>query len=185
MGRDNKLSICSVYIVMVLTVWLTDVGIEGREVGVLEKHETLSSGFGSANGFTKSFNTIYDTSRYGIFQLNNGLALTPQMGYCFFCSLSLFLYLFFCLLLTKVRTWIWILDSFHVLAVLFSYLFLLIFFLFSTPEFRGLSLSNAWVYQQWRKKTNFNGEKYKNKLFCERLRRRNSEIFVFNCFKNK
>ena len=76
--KMKKKSICSVYIVIVLIVWLTDVGIEGREVSVLEKHEKPSSGFGF--GFTKSFNSIYDTSRYGIFQLNNGLALTPQIG---------------------------------------------------------------------------------------------------------
>ncbi|XWS65604.1 hypothetical protein CRYUN_Cryun05aG0127900 [Craigia yunnanensis] len=83
MGRETmkmkKKIIFSVYIVIVLIVWLTDVGIEGREVSVVVKHEKPSSGFGF--GFTKSFNSIYDTSRYGIFQLNNGLALTPQMGW--------------------------------------------------------------------------------------------------------
>lgn len=31
--------------------------------------------------FSKSFNSIYDTSMYGRLQLNNGLARTPQMGY--------------------------------------------------------------------------------------------------------
>lgn len=30
--------------------------------------------------FSKSFNSIYDTSMYGRLQLNNGLARTPQMG---------------------------------------------------------------------------------------------------------
>ncbi|XP_022742185.1 alpha-galactosidase 3-like isoform X2 [Durio zibethinus] len=79
MGKMKKKSIFSVYIATVLIVWLTDVGTEGREVAVLEKHEKPSSGFGF--GFTKSFNSIYDTSKYGIFQLNNGLALTPQMGW--------------------------------------------------------------------------------------------------------
>ncbi|KAJ0246840.1 Alpha-galactosidase 3 [Hirschfeldia incana] len=31
--------------------------------------------------FSKSFNSIYDTSMYGRLQLNNGLARTPQMGW--------------------------------------------------------------------------------------------------------
>ncbi|KAI9186400.1 hypothetical protein LWI28_016847 [Acer negundo] len=31
--------------------------------------------------FSKSFNGILDTSNYGILQLNNGLARTPQMGW--------------------------------------------------------------------------------------------------------
>ncbi|KAL4388595.1 hypothetical protein GQ457_09G025180 [Hibiscus cannabinus] len=79
-GKQQKQSACSVYMVMVfLTVWSIVVGTEAREVGVLEKLENPTSGFGF--GFSKSFNSIYDTSRYGIFQLNNGLALTPQMGW--------------------------------------------------------------------------------------------------------
>ncbi|KAK5794682.1 hypothetical protein PVK06_035921 [Gossypium arboreum] len=89
MGMENmkkKKSVYSVYIVMVLTLWLIDGGIEGRQVGVLEKLEKPSS------GFSKSYNSIYDTSKYGIFQLNNGLALTPQMGWnswnFFACSIS-------------------------------------------------------------------------------------------------
>ncbi|OMO89993.1 Glycoside hydrolase, clan GH-D [Corchorus olitorius] len=64
---------------MVLTVWLTDVGIEGRQLSVLEKHRKPTSGFDF--GFSKSFNSIYNNSRYGMFHLNNGLALTPQMGW--------------------------------------------------------------------------------------------------------
>ncbi|XP_021904042.1 alpha-galactosidase 3 [Carica papaya] len=36
---------------------------------------------GSGFGFSKSFNYIFDTSKYGILQLNNGLARTPQMGW--------------------------------------------------------------------------------------------------------
>lgn len=79
----KKKSVYSVYIVMVLTLWLIDGGIEGRQVGVLEKLEKPSS------GFSKSFNSIYDTSKYGIFQLNNDLALTPQMGCCFSLFISL------------------------------------------------------------------------------------------------
>ncbi|KAK8276577.1 hypothetical protein V6Z11_D10G209500 [Gossypium hirsutum] len=89
MGMENmkkKKSVYSVFIVMVLTLRLIDGGIEGRQVGVLEKLEKPSS------GFSKSYNSIYDTSKYGIFQLNNGLALTPQMGWnswnFFACSIS-------------------------------------------------------------------------------------------------
>lgn len=36
--------------------------------------------------FRSNFHTVYDTSKYGVFQLSNGLAQTPQMG---FVSLSL------------------------------------------------------------------------------------------------
>jgi alpha-galactosidase len=31
--------------------------------------------------FRSNFHNIYDTSNYGLFQLTNGLALTPQMGF--------------------------------------------------------------------------------------------------------
>jgi hypothetical protein len=31
--------------------------------------------------FRSNFHNIYDTSNYGVFQLTNGLALTPQMGF--------------------------------------------------------------------------------------------------------
>ena len=40
--------------------------------------------------FSKSFNSIYDTSMYGRLQLNNGLARTPQMGYVFNKGTSFF-----------------------------------------------------------------------------------------------
>lgn len=33
------------------------------------------------NGEEKPISNIFDTSKYGIFQLSNGLAKTPQMGY--------------------------------------------------------------------------------------------------------
>ncbi|KAI9182514.1 hypothetical protein LWI28_026105 [Acer negundo] len=42
-----------------------------------EKEPTTSDG----HCFSKSFNGIFDTSNYGILQLNNGLARTPQMGW--------------------------------------------------------------------------------------------------------
>ncbi|KAK3205946.1 hypothetical protein Dsin_019992 [Dipteronia sinensis] len=41
-----------------------------------EKEPTTSDG----HGFSKSFNGIFNTSNYGILQLNNSLARTPQMG---------------------------------------------------------------------------------------------------------
>ena len=58
-----------------------------------EKEPTTTDGFGHTHGFSKSFNGIFDTSNYGILQLNNGLARTPQMGSA---SLSLSLDFFFC-----------------------------------------------------------------------------------------
>ncbi|XP_030489629.2 alpha-galactosidase 3 isoform X1 [Cannabis sativa] len=50
------------------------VEIEGRIVSLLHSYDKPS--------FVRpSFNRIYDTSKYGILQLNNGLAKTPQMGW--------------------------------------------------------------------------------------------------------
>ncbi|XVF35549.1 hypothetical protein REPUB_Repub18cG0155300 [Reevesia pubescens] len=58
--------------------WLTDVKLKEEKWVAWRKMEKTSSDFGF--GFSKSFNSIYDTSKYGIFQLDNGLALTLQMG---------------------------------------------------------------------------------------------------------
>ncbi|KAK0592206.1 hypothetical protein LWI29_015155 [Acer saccharum] len=71
-------------IIFTVFLCLIDVGIGGRVVSLLqsfEKEPTTSDGFGHAHGFSKSFNGIFDTSNYGILQLNNGLARTPQMGW--------------------------------------------------------------------------------------------------------
>lgn len=44
--------------------------------------------------FRSNFHSIYDTSKYGVFQLSNGLGKTPQMGFdSRFLSLSLTLLL--------------------------------------------------------------------------------------------
>jgi hypothetical protein len=40
--------------------------------------------------FRSNFHNIYDTSNYGLFQLTNGLALTPQMGFVCFSFLFFF-----------------------------------------------------------------------------------------------
>ncbi|KAK4769207.1 hypothetical protein SAY86_027357 [Trapa natans] len=45
----------------------------GRVGNLLRSDENL--------GYSESFNRIFDTSQYGIFQLDNGLARTPQMGW--------------------------------------------------------------------------------------------------------
>ncbi|XP_050210786.1 alpha-galactosidase 3 [Mercurialis annua] len=54
----------------VVCLWASfEVGIGGRQVSHLQSYDS------------RWFNSIFDTSNYGIFQLNNGLARTPQMGW--------------------------------------------------------------------------------------------------------
>lgn len=66
-------------------IWcLLHVGIEGRVVNLLQSFDGPRYSY----GFSNSFNRIFDTSKYGILQLNNGLAQSPQMG-------SVFIFLFF------------------------------------------------------------------------------------------
>lgn len=55
---------------------LLHVGIEGRVVNLLQSFDGPRNNY----GFSNSFDRIFDTSKYGILQLNNGLAQTPQMG---------------------------------------------------------------------------------------------------------
>ncbi|GMY08367.1 alpha-galactosidase 3 [Fagus crenata] len=72
--KKKKSSVFSVSSVAV--VWLlmfSVVAIEGRVVPLLQSYEK--------SGFRPSLNAIYDTSKYGILQLNNGLAQTPPMGW--------------------------------------------------------------------------------------------------------
>ncbi|XP_065870513.1 alpha-galactosidase 3 isoform X2 [Euphorbia lathyris] len=57
-------------------LWAIQVAIAGRETPLLQRYE--EGRFGNNN---RLFGSIYDTSRYGIYQLNNGLARTPQMGW--------------------------------------------------------------------------------------------------------
>ncbi|XP_044462263.1 alpha-galactosidase 3 [Mangifera indica] len=56
---------------------LLHVGIEGRVVNSLQSFDGPRNNY----GFSNSFDRIFDTSKYGILQLNNGLAQTPQMGW--------------------------------------------------------------------------------------------------------
>lgn len=87
LGMGKSKGLCGLCFV-ILSVWMIDPVIAtGREVPLLHLqryHQKPSSGLGV--GFSNLFNTIYDTSKYGILQLNNGLGHTPQMG---FVSLSL------------------------------------------------------------------------------------------------
>ncbi|GFP86609.1 alpha-galactosidase [Phtheirospermum japonicum] len=55
----------------ILYVYVVSVAVSGR---VLPLHPFL-------NGQEKPISNIFDTSNYGILQLNNGLARTPQMGW--------------------------------------------------------------------------------------------------------
>ncbi|EXB96520.1 hypothetical protein L484_011230 [Morus notabilis] len=74
MAKRNAISV-SVH-VLVLSLLAASVAIAGRE-----RTETLLKSFGNPSILGPSFNQIHDTSKYGILQLNNGLARTPQMGW--------------------------------------------------------------------------------------------------------
>ncbi|KDO44287.1 hypothetical protein CISIN_1g012852mg [Citrus sinensis] len=68
---------------------IIDVGFAGRVVvPLLQSYEKASY----SRGFSRNFGKIFDTSNYGILQLNNGLASTPQMGWnswnFFACNIS-------------------------------------------------------------------------------------------------
>ncbi|PON86552.1 Glycoside hydrolase [Trema orientale] len=60
--------------VLVLILLGASMAIEGRVVPLLQS-------YGKASFLRPSFNQIYDTSKYGVLQLNNGVAETPQMGW--------------------------------------------------------------------------------------------------------
>ncbi|KAJ4720215.1 Alpha-galactosidase [Melia azedarach] len=64
-------------LVFAVILCLINVGFAGRVGNLLQSYE--KSGF--SYGFSRSFHKIFDTSNYGILQLNNGLARTPQMGW--------------------------------------------------------------------------------------------------------
>jgi alpha-galactosidase len=87
MAEKRKSSVVSVCSAVVWLCWVVfAVAIEGRVVPLLQSYEK--------SGFQSTFSAIYDTSKYGILQLSNGLAETPQMGFVSFrLSLSLSLVL--------------------------------------------------------------------------------------------
>ncbi|KAG2730625.1 hypothetical protein I3843_01G297000 [Carya illinoinensis] len=68
--KNGALSLC--FEVLCLCM-LSVVLIEGRVVPLLQSYHK--------SGFRSTFRVLYDTSKYGILQLNNGLALTPPMGW--------------------------------------------------------------------------------------------------------
>ncbi|XP_041025135.1 alpha-galactosidase 3 [Juglans microcarpa x Juglans regia] len=68
--KNGALSLC--FEVLCLCM-LSAVAIEGRVVPLLQSYHK--------SGFRSTFRALYDTSKYGILQLNNGLALTPPMGW--------------------------------------------------------------------------------------------------------
>lgn len=55
--------------------WVLKVAFAGSIAPLLQGYEEGSY------GYSRSFNNVFSTSNYGIFQLNNGLARTPQMGW--------------------------------------------------------------------------------------------------------
>jgi alpha-galactosidase len=66
--------------------WVLKVAFAGSIAPLLQGYEEGSY------GYSRSFNNVFSTSNYGIFQLNNGLARTPQMGSL---SNAFFLHFFF------------------------------------------------------------------------------------------
>ena len=58
--------------ILILCLSALSLTIQARVVPLLQNHERPSS------------KNVFDTSKYGILQLNNGLASTPQMGYGLF-----------------------------------------------------------------------------------------------------
>ena len=66
----------SVNLLLFLYLSAISVGIAGRVVPLLEPADKSTP--------SRSFSSIFDNSKYGILQLNNGLARTPQMGYGLF-----------------------------------------------------------------------------------------------------
>lgn len=78
MAENRRSSVVSVCSAVVWLWWVVSaMAIEGRVVPLLQSCEKSVS--------RSMFSAIYDTSKYGILQLGNGLAETPQMG---FVSLS-------------------------------------------------------------------------------------------------
>lgn len=72
--KKNNHPIC-VYFVL-LSLLAAPLAIAGRVEPLFKSHEKL-------NFLRPNFDRIFDTSKYGILQLNNGLARTPQMGFVF------------------------------------------------------------------------------------------------------
>ncbi|KAB1217593.1 Alpha-galactosidase [Morella rubra] len=73
MAGSKKSSLCSLCFWVVWLSVFSVVAIEGRISPLLQSFDKSS--------FRSTFNAIYDTSKYGILNLDNGLAQTPQMGW--------------------------------------------------------------------------------------------------------
>lgn len=112
--KKKKSSVFSVSSVAVVWLWMFSVvAIEGRVVPLLQSYEK--------SGFRPSLNAIYDTSKYGILQLNNGLAQTPPMGFVSLCFSHFFTMPFF--IFFAIANW----DSVK--------LYIFVFILFSSHSF--------------------------------------------------
>ncbi|GAV62490.1 Melibiase domain-containing protein [Cephalotus follicularis] len=73
MAKNKSVIFTSVFCLIVSVL-----EIEGRVLPLLQSYDKVNRG---GYGYSGSFNRIFDTSKYGIMQLNNGLAQTPQMGW--------------------------------------------------------------------------------------------------------
>ncbi|KAI9110708.1 hypothetical protein K1719_018146 [Acacia pycnantha] len=73
MAKQTQSNFASVYLVLFFFLRASSVSISARVAPLLQTYEKSI--------FTSDFHSIYDTSKYGILQLNNGLGRTPQMGW--------------------------------------------------------------------------------------------------------
>ncbi|KAJ1384720.1 Glycosyl hydrolase, all-beta [Sesbania bispinosa] len=60
-------------LLVILLLCVSSVSVSARDVPLLQSYGKPI--------FRSNFHSIYDTSKYGVLQLSNGLALTPQMGW--------------------------------------------------------------------------------------------------------
>lgn len=102
--------------------WLIQVAVAGREGPLLQSYEKGSF------GYSGSFNRIFDTSKYGILQLKNGLARTPQMG-SLTHSLASSIYLSLCLF------------AYHTKVMFFNEILLFFFFKYLVVGINGILCS--------------------------------------------
>ncbi|CAI0431388.1 unnamed protein product [Linum tenue] len=77
---EKKGFTATLYFILLTTMCLVGEfplnAVAGNAAPLLQRYED-----GNEHGYSRAFNAIYDTSKYGILQLQNGLARTPPMGW--------------------------------------------------------------------------------------------------------
>ncbi|CAN0913161.1 Alpha-galactosidase 3 [Linum grandiflorum] len=75
MLSTSHMKIGAIFPLLFITFYLSGNTVALRPL-LLQRYEQ-----GNEYGYSRSFNAIFDTSKYGILQLQNGLATTPPMGW--------------------------------------------------------------------------------------------------------